>query len=641
MIQKLLSKHLFKDLPIDKLVNISFVSVISFFLILLIFSQIQLSRIENESNLLTSLRVPTAKASSSMNTSLQASLAALRGWMLIEEKRFLRDRKKAWRAIRLEEQVMIGLSKNWTNSQNKNRLDTILTLLNQLEEEQTVIELIAHRPENIRSNKILFETAIPLASSITNNITKLIDFNKSKKANASNLTHLAILADFRGSFVLSLADIRAFLLSADPKFRRDFNENWKTNEKNYKTLINSLNNLPQFEQILIDKIKISREEFSILPQQMFNSRTSDQWNQANYLLKTTAVKTANETSAFLNEMVFNQNHLLEAEAERIRKDAERMKFIQNIFLVIIVLFAFSFSMIIKKKYDRFIRRLNERNLLLDQNVLMATYDNNEKTVSISNAFCRQLGGIKQDFLGEKNNFFLPVDTDKGIREKISKLLKTGQGWQGEFLRTTQDGENMWLSSNIIPINNDGNVSAYHNILQDITDRKELEEVSITDKLTSLYNRRKFDQILDHEIKLAKRQKTYLTLAIMDIDFFKKYNDHYGHPAGDAALVRTASAISTSFSRPNDFAFRIGGEEFAVIFNGLDEKQSWDFLERVRENVQNMQIEHSQNEVSEYVSISIGAKVCPAELAIDKDTLYNEADKLLYTAKQKRNAVTVG
>ncbi len=631
---------MFKNLQINTLINTGFLIIIVLFATLAILSLKQISTIEAASAQVTSLREPSAKASASVNIALNKSLAALRGWVLIGEDRFLRDRHDSWLSIRKEEEKLLLLSKGWTNPRNVERLSRATKLLNQLENEQQNIELIAHKLENIPSSEILFNEAIPLGSSITDHITTLIDFAKSQNASTKRMALFAEMADFRGSFNLSLADIRAFLLAGDVKFKECFEHNWHKNEKSFKNLNRLANYMTPFEKVILNEIKLLREKFSPLPKQMISARQSDDWNKANYLLKTTAVLTANKLVSILQEMVSNQSLLLEEDSRLISKEAENMKISQFAFLCFSLLFTVFLSVIVNKRYHTFRTNLSVRDTMIDQNVLMAVLDANGNIVSMSNALCRCLGGVRHDFLGKNSNYFVPEDENIGLLENISKSLLTGKEWRGEFKRHTMDGKIIWLSSTIFPVDSEGE-GCYHNILEDITNRKLLEEVSVTDSLTSLYNRRKFDKVIDHEIKLARRRKTFLTLAIIDIDYFKKYNDNYGHPEGDAALIRTASTMRSSLSRPDDYVFRLGGEEFGIIFNSLSEEDTRDVLERIRINVEQLKIEHKQNSVSDYITISIGAKVCCASEIVDKDAFYSEADSLLYIAKQKRNTVVVG
>jgi len=185
-----------------------------------------------------------------------------------------------------------------------------------------------------------------------------------------------------------------------------------------------------------------------------------------------------------------------------------------------------------------------------------------------------------------------------------------------------------------------NVCSYSNIIQDISDRKAIEEISITDPLTKLYNRRYFDQTLEKELRLAARNKSSVTLAIIDIDYFKKYNDCYGHPAGDQALVQISQAFSQSLNRPNDYIFRLGGEEFGFIFSDFDREKTLYFLNQIKSQIEKIHIAHSDSKTGEYMTISIGAHISCSDNRLDSSELYIKADEALYQAKLKRNTVVV-
>ncbi|MCP4874859.1 MAG: hypothetical protein GY896_05195, partial [Gammaproteobacteria bacterium] len=303
-----------KNLQINMLVNISLAVIFMLFGILAITSQMQLSKIESDSVRLTSLRAPTARASSSMDIALNQSLAALRGWILIGEKHFVKKRSDSWQTIRKEQEILVALSQNWTNSENVKRLSEIVRLLDKLEQEQLNIVLIAHKPENIRSWEILLHTAIPIATSLIDEITVMIDFAKNQEPTSERFMIFSEMADFRSSFALSLADIRTFLLSGDQELEFSFSQHWEKNEKNYKKLEALSVHMTAFEKNILDDINLLRSKFRPLPKQMFLARKSADWNKANFLLKTTAVPTSDKLVLILHEMVRNQNELLDGDA---------------------------------------------------------------------------------------------------------------------------------------------------------------------------------------------------------------------------------------------------------------------------------------------------------------------------------------
>ena len=163
--------------------------------------------------------------------------------------------------------------------------------------------------------------------------------------------------------------------------------------------------------------------------------------------------------------------------------------------------------------------------------------------------------------------------------------------------------------------------------------KRLENVSYTDSLTSLHNRRYFNFIYERELKRAKRNHNYITFMMLDIDFFKQYNDTYGHIEGDFALKSVAKVLKDTLKRPSDFVFRLGGEEFGILLADTDEINSAKLAQRICDKVREREIKHEASKVHEFVTISIGVVCCVADDALDEDILISHADKKLYEAKQ--------
>jgi diguanylate cyclase (GGDEF)-like protein len=130
------------------------------------------------------------------------------------------------------------------------------------------------------------------------------------------------------------------------------------------------------------------------------------------------------------------------------------------------------------------------------------------------------------------------------------------------------------------------------------------------------------------------------LIILDIDFFKQYNDTYGHQEGDFVIKSVANVLKNRTNRAGDFAFRVGGEEFAVISH-IEKSKVMDYALLIKDDIENLKIEHSGNKVSQYVTISLGV-VCKSGLEINSsEELYKNADENLYEAKRSgRNRVVL-
>ena len=165
-------------------------------------------------------------------------------------------------------------------------------------------------------------------------------------------------------------------------------------------------------------------------------------------------------------------------------------------------------------------------------------------------------------------------------------------------------------------------------------RLELEVDKIYyDALTGIYNRRYFDENLKSIMKSMSRSGSRLSLMMIDIDYFKKYNDTYGHSAGDKCLKTIAQVLSQSIMRAGDFIARYGGEEFAVVLPNVDENGACMVAEKLLENIRNCKIPHEKSDVASCVTISIGITSGPVQHRHREDDYIKRADEMLYKSKQ--------
>ncbi len=175
-------------------------------------------------------------------------------------------------------------------------------------------------------------------------------------------------------------------------------------------------------------------------------------------------------------------------------------------------------------------------------------------------------------------------------------------------------------------------------LRELSDaNRELERLSAIDPLTGLMNRRYFDKRLRAEIRRSRRERTAITIAILDIDFFKKVNDKYGHLAGDECLKSFSATLQEVIKRPADVICRFGGEEFVVILPNTELEGGYKLMQRVRKTVESKVIPFENDEINITVSIGVTSRVISSE--DEQEVLIAFADKLLYQAKQEgRNKV---
>lgn len=176
-----------------------------------------------------------------------------------------------------------------------------------------------------------------------------------------------------------------------------------------------------------------------------------------------------------------------------------------------------------------------------------------------------------------------------------------------------------------------NARIRHETRQLMSSNQELAEISRTDALTAVANRRYFDEVLDKEWKRSLRNRTPLTLIMVDIDCFKLYNDYYGHLEGDECIHAVAQTLKDMMSRPMDLVARYGGEEFAILLPDTNENAVI-LAEQCRKVIEQQRIPHAASKVSPYVTVSMGIATITSDRESDVSELIRLADRALYSAK---------
>lgn len=169
----------------------------------------------------------------------------------------------------------------------------------------------------------------------------------------------------------------------------------------------------------------------------------------------------------------------------------------------------------------------------------------------------------------------------------------------------------------------------------------LEELSMVDGLTHVPNRRYFDEEYQKKCKEMIRDHKTAALLMIDVDYFKRYNDHYGHGKGDECLIKIATALKSTLKRPSDIIARYGGEEFVVLLQSIDHEGAQKVAESLIEAVSALGIRHEYSSVASHVTISAGMAFKEAEEALCKEELLKMADDALYRAKESgRNKIAI-
>lgn len=227
--------------------------------------------------------------------------------------------------------------------------------------------------------------------------------------------------------------------------------------------------------------------------------------------------------------------------------------------------------------------------------------------------------------------------------------QSGLDHEADYRALTRDGRYVWIRDVVHVLRNAaGEVEALVGFMFDISERKQteqqllqlqkqLEELSYQDGLTGVANRRMFDNRLQMEWSNAQRNSLPLSLILLDIDYFKQYNDHYGHVRGDDCLKSVGQALSGAAVRPRDLLARYGGEEFVLLLPETDAQAAAQVSERCRQLIRGQNIQHAHSQVAPLLTISLGVGTLIPGPFDQPQAFLERVDRLLYKAKhQGRN-----
>ena len=265
-----------------------------------------------------------------------------------------------------------------------------------------------------------------------------------------------------------------------------------------------------------------------------------------------------------------------------------------------------------------------------------------------------LGWLPESWVGAQDwAERMHIDERASVVDFCVSQSKAGVDHEVDYRALTKAGGYVWIRDVVHVVRNpDGTVDSLIGFMFDISERKrteekllelqkELEDLSFRDGLTGIANRRRFDALLDLEWKAARRTKRPISLVMFDIDFFKQYNDLYGHICGDDCLKRVAETLRTGAARPRDFVARFGGEEFVLVLPETDETGAANIGARCREAVLQQRIPHEASEVAQSVTVSVGVATIVPSADDEPVRIIETADKCLYRAKQGgRNSLVV-
>jgi diguanylate cyclase (GGDEF)-like protein/PAS domain S-box-containing protein len=256
-------------------------------------------------------------------------------------------------------------------------------------------------------------------------------------------------------------------------------------------------------------------------------------------------------------------------------------------------------------------------------------------------------GISPEELREDGlTFFNGIYPDHHARvEEAIERLRNGEKVKLEYRVNKEEDFCRWVSVQGVPIFEEGSVERIIGSSREITERKkyekeleqarkQLKQQTYEDPLLHIPNRRLFNERFQEEWSRALRESNPLSMLLVDIDEFKKYNDRYGHQQGDWCLKKIAETLENELKRKTDIVARYGGEEFVVILSNTDEEGLRTVAERLRTAVRECEIPHETSSVTDYVTISLGGATMVPDASTSRDALLRVVDEQLYEAKEQ-------
>ncbi len=245
----------------------------------------------------------------------------------------------------------------------------------------------------------------------------------------------------------------------------------------------------------------------------------------------------------------------------------------------------------------------------------------------------------------------PEDREWAVNFCVAQS-KAGVDHEADYRALCKDGSYVWIRDVVHVVRkDDGSVDALVGFMFDISERKrteqrlielqrELETLSFKDGLTGIANRRRFDAVFGEEWDNARRSGRPLSMLMLDIDYFKQYNDHYGHVQGDYCLKVVAKALEQAVRGPRDFLARFGGEEFVLILPDTDAGIAQQVAERCHELIRTEWIPHERSMTGMALTLSVGAGTVVPMATDERQAFLELVDRRLYSAKVRGRNTTV-
>lgn len=289
----------------------------------------------------------------------------------------------------------------------------------------------------------------------------------------------------------------------------------------------------------------------------------------------------------------------------------------------------------KNTLEKLYKELQEAQTIINKYVPLSRTDIHGKITHVNTAMSELTGYKKDELIGKSHKILSLPSEKKELYQEMWSKITSGNIWENEIKNRNKYEEIFWSNLHIHPLfDNDNNIVGYQSLRENITEKKELEYLSSHDNLTSLFNRHHFNEVLKNEVEQYKRYSSNnFSLAILDLDYFKKVNDTYGHQVGDDILIETAHIMNGSI-RESDVLARWGGEEFVLLLPHTNKHEAKIVVEKIRTSLENYIFETVGQ-------VTISGGLSEINQGDTSTSLLKRIDDALYKAKDSgRNQVQV-
>ncbi len=315
-------------------------------------------------------------------------------------------------------------------------------------------------------------------------------------------------------------------------------------------------------------------------------------------------------------------------------DYTKLLYISLFFIIVIfiVLYKNRSINIINKELILAHEEIKEQQNMVDKYVLIVETDINGIIKTVNDVYCKTLGYTKEELIGKTHKFMRYPSAGESFFKELWQTIEKDETWSGEMFNYTKNKEIKCLFTNINAIYRENIKVGYRGICEDITDKKRVEELSITDNLTKIYNRMKLDELISKQVASFERYELPFSIVLLDIDNFKMVNDTYGHDVGDDVLKQLANVLEKN-TRQTDLVGRWGGEEFLIICPNTVSKNASIVAEHIRFLIE-------QEYFNEVGSITVSIGIAQFEKDDTIISIFKKADNALYEAKNSGKNCTI-